>query len=222
MSLGAWFHSGAGAGRHRGLLREQRERAAPVPPEPPQRCARRLRPRPAVRRRSRCEAERLPLAPRQRRAGAVPPRLPVSPPAGGPSRLTSAGAAEDGRGAARCAAAPPCRAGRCRAFAPRALPQRSRRTALSAGLGVAGSPAPRSAMSCSADAAKEKLLWNVKKEVRAGGSHPRRTRCCAGSRRGGSLRGGFGPVTVPGAFRVTNAFNLSCSRADSLRVHQSK
>lgn len=38
--------------------------------------------------------------------------------------------------------------------------------------GSEGGPAggrPRAAMSCSADAAKEKLLWNVKKEVRAGG-----------------------------------------------------
>lgn len=61
-------------------------------------------------------------------AGAVPPRPGV--PA---LSLTSAAAAEDGRGAARRAAASPRSAGRCGAFAPRALPQRCGLAALRAG-----------------------------------------------------------------------------------------
>lgn len=68
-------------------------------------------------------------------AGAVPPRPGV--PA---LSLTSAAAAEDGRGAARRAAASPRSAGRCGAFALRALPQRCGPAALRAGR--AAGPAP--------------------------------------------------------------------------------
>lgn len=68
-------------------------------------------------------------------AGAVPPRPGV--PA---LSLTSAAAAEDGRGAARRAAASSRSAGRCGAFALRALPQRCGPAALRAGR--AAGPAP--------------------------------------------------------------------------------
>lgn len=64
--------------------------------------------------------------------------------------------------------------------------------------GSEGGPAggrPRAAMSCSADAAKEKLLWNVKKEVRAGGGS-----------RGAPAEGcgaGKGELSLPGAASVS-------------------
>lgn len=131
---------------------------------------------------------------------AMEPPLPWSPRSrGGGGRCGPApgdvSAAEDGGGAAPVPAACPRSAALRGPSAPRAP------AALSAGTAAAPLPAPRAAMSCSADAVKEKLLWNVKKEVseQRGGQSPacrrsgrRRSRpregCGAWGRRPGLLR----------------------------------